>query len=297
MAKVLRNRMLVVMLVGLAVVGQSALWEYARVVPGWRGNRFVITPWSVRGYEVTQGLLVIAAAVVLAILAVLVTAGIVKATVPHTLALAAGVAGFAVVASILTEAREVTLGGPGVMGLAALGASVITGIYKRSPAQRLPGRIRRPLRALLWTVVLVVLVIAVVEPLYGGVARPTWVVLLTLYALLGAILTLREPIELGPQRIVLVAAASLLVTAVTMATSVRLTLQRLQFELHEIGAERGEIQVTSGMFLLGFGCFVALVGALGLWAKRRDTIAARERARRQEAAARESERELASLAG
>jgi hypothetical protein len=59
-----------------------------------------------------------------------------------------------------------------------------------------------------------------------------------------------------------------------------------------ISSQYKDVQTAGGWWLAGLGITVAWVGAIGLWAKRRDIVAARARARKQRAAADTSAQEI-----
>ena len=52
MKTLFKNKPLLLTILGLAIMAQSILWEYVRVRPDYR---FVIEPWSQRGYDINQG--------------------------------------------------------------------------------------------------------------------------------------------------------------------------------------------------------------------------------------------------
>jgi hypothetical protein len=80
--------------------------------------------------------------------------------------------------------------------------------------------------------------------------------------------------------------------SMTMSASLRVTLDQAQLDATGLTAEIKNLQITSGVLWAWFGGLVAFVGAVGLWAQRRDEIIAVERARKQQEAARESESQL-----
>jgi protein-S-isoprenylcysteine O-methyltransferase Ste14 len=63
-----------------------------------------------------------------------------------------------------------------------------------------------------------------------------------------------------------------------------------------IGAQYKDTQAAAGWWLAGFGTFVIFIGAVGLWAKRRDIVAAIARAKKQRKAAEISTREIEEAA-
>ena len=73
MKKLTKNKPLLLTIVGLAIMALSILWEYVRVRPDYR---FVIEPWSQRGYEIDQGLVIALGAILIAVIAVLLAVGL-----------------------------------------------------------------------------------------------------------------------------------------------------------------------------------------------------------------------------
>jgi hypothetical protein len=59
-----------------------------------------------------------------------------------------------------------------------------------------------------------------------------------------------------------------------------------------ISAQYKDTQAALGWWVAGFGAFVLFIGAVGLWAKRRDIVSALARARKQREAAEKSAREI-----
>ncbi|MGI9667532.1 MAG: hypothetical protein ACR2N2_10570, partial [Acidimicrobiia bacterium] len=57
-----------------------------------------------------------------------------------------------------------------------------------------------------------------------------------------------------------------------------------------------DTQAAGGWWLAGLGATILFVGAVGLWAKRRDVVAAIARARKQREAAETSAKEIADAA-
>ena len=54
-----RNRSLFLIVLGTGLMAASVLWEYVRMKPDYR---YIVEPWSIRGYETTQGWVIFAAA-------------------------------------------------------------------------------------------------------------------------------------------------------------------------------------------------------------------------------------------
>lgn len=294
MTRLFKNKMLVLATVGLVVLAQSVFWEYARVRPDYR---FVISPWSVRGFQTSEGRIVAAGTLLVLALTLLIAFGVIKTTRLHSIGTAAVMVGFAAAAPVGVNARPVILSGLGVV-LFSLLATTAVGIVL---GRLLPGSMDSRLRALLkvgaWFFGLLFFLLVVFDPLLGGESRPAWLVMLVLFGMLAVLNVFRSPMQLGALRTIVTSTGALWAMSITMAGSVRSTLMRLQFELNEVSADRIDVQITSGIILAWLGGLLAFVGAVGLWAQRRDEIAAHDRAHRQQAAARQSEKELAEVGG
>ena len=102
------------------------------------------------------------------------------------------------------------------------------------------------------------------------------------------------PAELGVARILIISVAFAWFVEAVSAGAARSTLIRLQLETTGSAAQYKDAQITSGMILAFFGFALAFVGAVALWAGRRDQIAAQQRASQQRAAAEDSLSQIAA---
>lgn len=293
---VLKNRMLMVLLFGLLALSQSTLWEYARVQPRWRGDRFIISPWSLRGYETPQGRVILVSAAILAVLAILLVAGKIKADRVGTLTITGGLIVGVVAATFIGDARPTAVGGVGVFVLSMVAAALVAAAAMSTVGSKVADRYRRWVRLAVWLVSFLLLTYLVIGPAIGGIRRPTWLVLAVGLALIGGVVVFRNPPQLGPYRMIIVGAAAIMLVAASMATAVRIQLTGLQFATWNTAADLREVQITWGVFMAWMGGGLATIGAIGLWAGERDEVSAQNRARRQAEAARQSELELAGAA-
>lgn len=292
MKAILKNRPLTLLVIGVVLMGTSPAWEYARVRPDYP---FLVSPWSMRGYEFTQGLVIAACSAAILVLALLLSRGVVKETTAHAAGVVAFVTLFATGVGIATGIDGVVVGGLGLIMLAFLGASVLGIVGARFYAEGTAKWIRNASKVGIWLVGTAAILLGILRPLFGGKERPLWLVLLVVFAILGTFTLLRPPRALAPWRSVINSIFAVWIIATTMASSLRAELSQLQFATNGVGAEVTDIGITSGVLIAWGGGLLALVGAIGLWAKRRDEIAAHERARRQQEAARESEKQLAGV--
>ncbi len=287
MRKFLKNRPLVLTVLGMAIMAQSIAWEYVRVEPTYR---FLIDPWSMRGYELAQGLVIAVGAVVIAILAILLSYGILKETLVHSIIAVIVLVGFGVLASILTDAKDVKAPFIVHIFLAGVGAVVARSLLEDFIPEAWTKR-RRAARMGIWLAGFLVMLFAVVGPLLQN-EQPFWVLIAVAGVSIGALALFRPPAALAGWRMVINGIVAIWVMSMTMSASLRVTLDRAQFDLNGISSDVKNLQITSGILLAWFGGLVAFVGAVGMWASRRDEIIAVDRAHKQQEAARESEAQL-----
>lgn len=288
----LKNRPLTLLTIGMVVMGTSAAWEYARVRPDYP---FLVSPWSMRGYEFTQGWVIAVCSAVILTLALLLAFGVIKETTPHAIGVVVFVALFATGVGVVTGVDGVVVGGLGLILLAFLAATTVGIATANYLPKTMAKRYRNAIKVAVWIVGTGVILIGVLNPIFGGKQRPLWLVLLVVFSIVGTFTLIRPPRALAPWRSVINSIFAVWILATTMAASLRAELSELQLAQNGFRAEVGDIGITSGVLLAWGGGLLALVGAVGLWAKRRDEIAAKERARRQQEAARESEAQLAGV--
>lgn len=287
MRKFVKNRPLLLTVLGMVIMAQSIAWEYVRVAPDYR---FLIEPWSLRGYEVDQGLVITIGALLVAAVALLLSYGVLKESLAHSAIVVGVLVGFGVVAAIAADAKAVELPFIVRIILSVAGAIVIRALLDRFIPESW-GKRRRLAVVGLWLAGFIVTLFAIVGPLLDG-ERGFWVFIAVAGLILGALALFRPPAALAGWRMVINGIVALWVMSMTMSASLRVTLDRAQFDVNGLSADIKNIQITSGILLAWLGGLVAFVGAVGMWAKRRDEIIAVDRARKQQEAARESEAQL-----
>lgn len=287
MRKFLKNRPLALTVIGMAIMAQSIAWEYVRVKPTFR---FLIDPWSFRGYELTQGVVIAAAAAVIAVLAILLAYGILKETMAHSILGVSVLVGFAITVTIVTDVKDVQIPFIVRILLAVVGAVVVRSLLEDFIPKSWNKR-RRATRIGIWLAGFLVILFGVTGPLLSG-DRPVWIFIAVAGLLMGALAVFRPPRELAGWRMVINGIVAVWVMSMTMSASLRVALNQAQLDATGLTAELKNLQITSGVLWAWFGGLVAFVGAVGLWAQRRDEIIAVERARKQQEAARESESQL-----
>ncbi len=119
----------------------------------------------------------------------------------------------------------------------------------------------------------------------------TWLAVLAVMLVMAALSLLSRPFELAANRMLM--AVTVVAGAVIglSAGAMRSNLLRLQTDLG-IPSEYKDTQVTWGYFIANIGIVLVFVGAVALWARRRDHILNQQRARRQREAAEQSAREI-----
>lgn len=287
MRKFLKNRPLSLTVIGMAIMAQSIAWEYVRVKPTFR---FLIEPWSFRGYEVTQGAVIAATALVIAVLAVLLSYGILKETLAHSIIAVAVLVGFGVAVAIITDTNDVKTPFIIHVFLSIVGGIVVRSLLEDSIPESWNRR-RRATRIGIWLAGFLVTLFAITGPLLKN-EQPLWVLVAVAGSIIGALALSRPPRALAGWRMVINGIVAIWVISMTMSAALRVTLDQAQLDRTGLTAEIKNLQITSGVMWAWFGGLVAFVGAVGLWAQRRDEIIAVERARKQQEAARQSESQL-----
>lgn len=146
-----------------------------------------------------------------------------------------------------------------------------------------------------------------VKLLVGGeeISLLAWVAILIVVSLLAILALVTKPHQLASNRMLIYATLLSAAAVGFVGGAMRSTLIRVQTETFEAAVEAGleadlvfspgryqDTQVTSGYFLANIGVLMVFIGAVGLWAKRRDHILNVQRADRQRKAAQMSADEI-----
>jgi hypothetical protein len=287
--KILKNRALIMAVLGLLVMSQSILWEYVRVKPTYR---FIVEPWSLRGYEVTQGFVVAAISFSLAVFALLIGRGVIKETRVSSFIGVAWLVAVTVLVVYLADVRDIEMVLLIQVALSAIGAVAAVSALQIFIPHEWKQR-GRAARAGMWLVAFAVILFGFFRPLFST-ARPFWLYILMVALMLAALALLRPPTELATRRTLINGIVGIWVMSMTMSASLRQALLGAQLEKADISAQLLDLQITSGVLIAWFGGLIAFIGAVGMWAKRRDQIIAHERARKQQEAAAESTAQLSA---
>lgn len=284
-----RNRSMILVGLGTGLMVASLLWEYVRMRPDYR---FIVEPWSIRGFETPQGWAVAAIAAAVLAIAVLVTTGVLKETLPTIVSVAVAATALGVVLATVTDPREPVVGTPGVWGLAVLAGMAASAIAAATLPEDFKGRARSWTSMGIFVAVLLITGFAVFDPVLGGQAVALWVIVLVGFGLLNVVVVARPPRELALYRLMINGVLIGWFIAMVMSGSLRSLLATRQLETIDITAEIRDIQITSGVMMTWFGGLLAFLGTVSLWARRRDQLEAVARARRQLEAARRSAEEM-----
>jgi hypothetical protein len=277
---------------GSALIVISALFEYVRMHPDYR---FIVEPWSLRGYETTQGRVVVAIGIGLLLLSLVTLKE--NASLRYAIA-AAGVAWLAAIfiADLADpEPVDLELAAPLAILLTAVGSWIVVASVFAFAGERLPTKGRSLMRAGAWIVITLIVYFALVAPNVvsssSTVEVPVLIAIAYGIALLGAVAG--RPRELATVRILLVSVVGGWIYITTMAGSVRSSLVTEQMETG-IAASYKDTQITSGIMIAFIAALIVFAGAAGIWAERRDRLTVLARAKRQHEAALESAAELES---
>lgn len=280
---------------GAVAIISSILWEYTRMSPDYRFSQ--VEPWSLRGFELTEGRVV--AAMGLGLLALFFNARKEEQSFARTIAVAAAAWFAAVLIAQFPDPPliEFKLANPIGLLLTFLIAIIVMSTTLAAVGDRFAGRRRNIARWAGAVALTLVFFPLVVRPILveGSSVELSLVVGIGLAILFAAALAGR-PRELAPVRVLLISTGAAWLVVTTIAGSVRSTLLRHQIEELDIQGTYVDTQITSGMMIAWFGCLLVFVSGVALWAKLRDHIANQARARRQHEAARASAAEIEAAA-
>lgn len=292
-----KNWTAIALALGSAIMISSIAWEYARTSPDYT---FLIQPWSIRGFEMIHGAVIATAALLFLIAALLTSTE--RAVKPLNSALIVGyivlaATGFSAV--FAQDSMTFT-----VSPALSIILAIVLGVAGSLMLRNLFGDSVRVLkRAIVTFLPLALAVFFALGAVVGNtVIVPTWIAVFILFSGIGSFSLASNPIDMGANRMLIVAAVACWALVTFSAGAIRQTLVNLQLATEQgegvfgVAAAYKDTQAAAGWWLAGFGGFVMFVGAVGLWARRRDVVATISRAKKQRAAAEISAREIADAA-
>lgn len=263
----------------------SIMWELVRMNPA---TSYLVEPWSLRGYETVHG------SVTFTIGALIFLAGLLtiwdKSKTPLFSRLIAALMGAgAIGVAAIYGTDEKTMGG----GFVAWIIAIVAGYVAQSAITPLLPKMNSLARTLVSLAILVVSAVILYATLLGTERDALPVVWVSIGAiLLVGVAVTGKPAELAANRMLIFSIVAGGAAIALSAAASRTALLDAQFELDGIAGQFKDTQVTSGWFVALFGMLLAFVGAVSLWAKRRDIIINQQRAERQRIAAEASAAEI-----
>jgi hypothetical protein len=284
-----RNRSLFLILLGTGLMATSVFWEYVRVKPDYR---YIVQPWSIRGYDTPQGWVIFAGALAVLALAIPLSLRLLKGKLMESALVAVVATAFAALVPVFANAPDQSPGGALVWMLAVLLGMAVVALAGRLLPEKALGSWRKPALFGVFVGITALAGLVIYDQLLAGRTVPLWLLMLLLMATLDLMVLSRRPEELSSYRLLLLGVTMVWVVTLVCAGSLRSTLLRLQIENVGIGAEYRDIQITSGVLLCWAGGLLAFFGAVALWARRRDELQEHSRAGQQLAVAAISATEL-----
>lgn len=273
------------LLFGAGLIMASIIWELVRMNPS---TAYIVEPWALRGYETVHG------SVTFTIGALLFAAGLLtiweKSKVPLFSRLIAALMGAGAIGiAAIYGTDEKTMGG----GFTAWIVAIVAGFVIKSAIVPFLPKSNALVRTLVSLGIVAVAAVILYATLLGTERDALPVVWVSIGAiLLVGIAVTGTPAELAANRMLIFSILAGGAAISLSAAASRTALLDAQFELNGIAGQFKDTQVTSGWFLALFGILLAFVGAVSLWAKRRDIIINQQRAERQRLAAEASAAEI-----
>jgi len=276
---------------GPAIVMIAIVWEMARTNPAYG---FLVEPWSLRGYEMDQGWTYFAIGLALLLLGIAVTPKRSVETGYSAAVVALGTIAGTVLALVFgPDVMSITFSTLVVAVLSLLLSIMLYRTFKSLVLPRVQALDRFIIRVVIGIGTLVLIFVLITSAvgsttveLNPGLAAFAGLGLLGLFALATV------PHGLAANRF-LIYVTILGGAAIGLSGgSLRTTLREAQVEAIGAAGQYKDVQVGYGWFIALAGIIILFVGAVALWATRRDIIIARTRAREQRAAAEKSAQEI-----
>lgn len=285
-----RNRSLLVVILGAVLVATSGFWEYVRMRPDYRFA--LVKPWSMRGFDMTVGVVIGVIGVALILLALPLSTRRIGESIPTSIAVAGSSTLFATLLAAVTDPRDIQVGAIGIWGLGILAGAVVTiAVFRVLLPKILVPWQRFLIRWAIFLTVTVLTALLVFDRIWGSGDTALWPVVLVAMVLLSIIWMIREPIELSAYRMLITGTLLALLVSLVSSGAARSTMLA-EHLANDVATDYRDIQITSGVMVAWLGSLLAFAGAVALWAKRRDQLEARRRASAQLEVAQRSAEEL-----
>lgn len=283
---------------GPLIIIASLVWEYARVNPS---VNFIIEPWAITGWETDHGIVFLTLGIML-LVGGLATAWEGMLNPAYSAAVTAYFVIAATVFTFLFTDETITVSVTTVNNVIL--SFVVASAVALALRSLLGGRISLFKRALPVAVAVFVAFATLIGVSFSGsdVELQAWVAVFVVFLLAAGLSVSIKPLNIAANRMLIFTSVAAWTVILLSAGALRETLIRLQNATVQANGVSGasvaykDTQAALGWWLAGFGITVLFVGAVGLWARRRDIVAALARARKQRAAAEISAREIAEAA-
>jgi hypothetical protein len=293
-----KNWTKIALAVGPMIMIATVAWEYSRMKPDYN---FLVQPWSLRGYDMTHGWVIATLGVLLLIGALLTSwegSGKPAISAAVTMYLLVAATGFAAFFTVGTEwaTTELTIETvSGIMISTLLAASISLSLRSLLKDKSVVFKRALPM----FVVLLIIFSVAISTTIRGSqLSIQTWLLVLIVFLVMAGLSISISPAAVAANRMMIFTTVAAWAVVVLSAGGIRQNLISAQkaFVYADgatgVSAQYKDVQTAGGWWLAGLGITVAWVGAIGLWAKRRDIVAALARARKQRAAAEESAQEI-----
>lgn len=290
----MRNFVRNVALFGGVLVVASVAFEYVRMAPSYR---FIVEPWSIRGYDLTQGKVVAAIGVGTIVVSLLASSA--RGSTRFN-----AMAGFGIWLGAVLIAQfpdpppiDLELATFAALLIVAILSYILARSIVNSFAERIPKNMRRYTTLGLLVVLFLIGFFAIAKPNFvapNSAEVDLSVVIAVFVGLIVVSAATAQPRELAIARIGIATALMGWIVIATVGTSARTHLIESQLEAIGVSGTYRDTQITSGIMVAFFGMLLVFLGSTGLWARKRDKLQVIARAHRQQEAARESAAEIAA---
>lgn len=293
-----KNWTKIALALGPAIMVASYVWEYAKTTADYT---YLVQPWAIRGSDTIHGEIFAVVGILLFIGGILTASERSMTTIGSAL-----IVGYVILASTgvalryATDEITFTLAPPmnvaaSVILAAAISLTLRGGLGEKSKWFKRALPIFIPLFLALFFFFAATLV-------GNPVSIEVWLLILIDLSIIGILSIAAKPAAMGGIRTIILAGILAGGVVTFSAGALRQSLIEVQLAtpqangLEGVAAAYKDTQAAGGWWLAGFGALVFFFGAVGLWAKRRDVVAALDRAKRQRAAAEQSAKEIQDAA-